>query len=122
MKKAPREGGPSRPALALAHDPDASGRFRGKMGVGWPAVQTEFTANKANVAAISVKPLTMHVRINGGTAWVFRTEERAALPKVGASSPGSNFVTNISKKNEDSRWLSPITASVSGNNGSSLHR
>jgi ketosteroid isomerase-like protein len=80
------------------------GPFHRKMVIGWPAVRTEFVANKANVAEISVKPVEMHVRVNGETAWVFGTEEGAALPKVGISASGSNFVTNIFKK-EDGRWL-----------------
>jgi ketosteroid isomerase-like protein len=89
-----------------AHEPDVLyiGPFHRKMVVGWPAVRTEFVANKANVAEISVKPLDMHVRVNGETAWVFGAEEGAALPKVGISASGSNFVTNIFKK-EDGRWL-----------------
>jgi ketosteroid isomerase-like protein len=89
-----------------AHDPDVLyiGPFHRKMVVGWPAVRTEFVANKANVAEISVKPLDMHVRVNGDTAWVFGAEEGAALPKVGISASGSNFVTNIFKK-QDGRWL-----------------
>jgi ketosteroid isomerase-like protein len=89
-----------------AHDPDVLyiGPFHRKMVIGWPAVRTEFVANKANVAEISVKPLNMHVRVNGDTAWVFGAEEGAALPKVGISASGSNFVTNIFKK-EDGRWL-----------------
>ena len=89
-----------------AHDPDVLyiGPFHRKMVIGWPAVRTEFMANKANVAEISVKPLDMHVRVNGDTAWVFGTEEGAALPKVGISASGSNFVTNIFKK-QDGGWL-----------------
>jgi ketosteroid isomerase-like protein len=89
-----------------AHDSDVLyiGPFHRKMVIGWPAVRTEFVANKANVAEISVKPVEMHVRVNGDTAWVFGTEEGAALPKVGISASGSNFVTNIFKK-EDGRWL-----------------
>jgi ketosteroid isomerase-like protein len=89
-----------------AHDPDVLyiGPFHRKMVIGWPAVRTEFVANKANVAEISVKPLNMHVRVNGDTAWVFGAEEGAALPKVGISASGSNFVTNIFKK-QDGRWL-----------------
>jgi ketosteroid isomerase-like protein len=89
-----------------AHDPDVLyiGPFHRKMVIGWPAVRTEFVANKANVAEISVKPLDMHVRVNGDTAWVFGAEEGAALPKVGMSASGSNFVTNIFKK-VDGRWL-----------------
>jgi ketosteroid isomerase-like protein len=89
-----------------AHDRDVLyiGPFHRKMVIGWPAVRTEFVANKANVAEISVKPLDMHVRVNGDTAWVFGTEEGAALPKVGISASGSNFVTNVFKK-EDGRWL-----------------
>jgi ketosteroid isomerase-like protein len=88
------------------HDPEVLyiGPFHRKMTIGWPAVQTEFMANKANVAEISVKPVDMHVRINGDTAWVFGTEEGAALPKVGISASGSNFATNIFKK-VDGRWL-----------------
>jgi ketosteroid isomerase-like protein len=89
-----------------AHEADVLyiGPFHRKMVIGWPAVRTEFVANKANVAEISVKPLDMHVRVNGDTAWVFGAEEGAALPKVGISASGSNFVTNIFKK-EDGRWL-----------------
>jgi ketosteroid isomerase-like protein len=88
-----------------AHDPDVLyiGPFHRKMVIGWPAVQTEFVANKANVAEISVKPLDMHVRVNGDTALVFGREEGAALPRVGISASGSNFVTNVFKK-EDGRW------------------
>jgi ketosteroid isomerase-like protein len=89
-----------------AHDPDVLyiGPFHRKIVIGWPAVRNEFVANKANVAEISVKPLNMHVRVNGDTAWVFGAEEGAALPKVGISASGSNFVTNIFKKT-DGRWL-----------------
>ena len=89
-----------------AHDPDVLyiGPFHRKMIIGWPAVRTEFLANRANVAEISVKPLDMHVRVNGDTAWVFGAEEGAALPKVGISASGSNFVTNIFKR-VDGRWL-----------------
>jgi ketosteroid isomerase-like protein len=89
-----------------AHDPDVLyiGPFHRKMVIGWPAVRTEFVANKANVAEISVKPLDMHVRVNGEIAWAFGAEEGAALPKVGISASGSNFVTNIFKKVEG-RWL-----------------
>jgi ketosteroid isomerase-like protein len=89
-----------------AHDPDVLyiGPFHRKMVIGWPAVRTEFVANKANVAEISVKPLDMHVHVNGDTAWVFGAEEGAALPKVGMSASGSNFVTNIFKR-VDGRWL-----------------
>jgi hypothetical protein len=89
-----------------AHDSQVLyiGPFHKKMVIGWPAVQTEFMANKANVAEISVKPLDMHLQINDGTAWVFGTEEGAALPKVGISASGSNFFTNIFKK-VDGRWL-----------------
>jgi ketosteroid isomerase-like protein len=89
-----------------AQDPDVLyiGPFHRKLIIGWPAVRAEFVANKANVAEISVKPLNMRVRVNGDTAWVFGAEEGAALPKVGISASGSNFVTNIFRK-EDGRWL-----------------
>jgi hypothetical protein len=74
------------------------------MVIGWPAVRTEFVANKANVAEISVKPLDMHVRVNGDTAWVFGTEEGAALPKVGISASGTPEATRW--------WLRLMTVQI----------
>ncbi len=89
-----------------AHDPDVVyiGPLHRKLVIGWPAVRAEFAANKANVAEISVKPLDTHVRVDGDTAWVFGAEVGAALPKVGTLAAGSNFVTNIFKK-QDGKWL-----------------
>jgi len=89
-----------------AHEPDVFyiGPFHRKIVVGWPAVLAEIQANKANVSEISVKPLDTHIQINGNTAWLFGKEEGAALPKVGISASGSNFVTNIFEK-RDGRWL-----------------
>jgi ketosteroid isomerase-like protein len=80
------------------------GPFHRSIIVGWPAVQAELQANKANVAEISVKPFETRVRINGDTAWLFGNEEGAALPKVGISASGFNIVTNIFEK-KDGGWL-----------------
>jgi hypothetical protein len=48
------------------------GLFHRSVILGWPAVQAELQASKANVAEISIKPFERRVRINGDTTWLIR--------------------------------------------------
>jgi ketosteroid isomerase-like protein len=80
------------------------GPFHKSAIVGWPAVQAELQTTNALASEIAVKPMDIHVRINGDTAWLFGREVGAILRKVGKSATGYNFVTNIFEK-KDGLWL-----------------
>jgi ketosteroid isomerase-like protein len=75
--------------------------------IGWVAIQAFYAKNVDNLAEISVKPVDVHIRINGNSAWTISREEVGSTSRLKNGtliSSRPTIATNMFEKYGD-KWL-----------------